>query len=170
MIIAHNLTSRFIVANEGVKGLFKGLGPNLVGVAPSRAIYFWAYFTTKSNVNARLAKASRDSPQVHFVSAGMAGEEISSIRKKGPFNGLNGQLTGRVVLSSIFLLNWRHCLLRKSYGKSKTAKRADIRAVENHENILQRQTRRRNPDSRSNGKRFLLFTFLEILCIGEQLA
>jgi hypothetical protein len=29
-------TSRYIVQNEGARGLFKGLGPNLVGVAPSR--------------------------------------------------------------------------------------------------------------------------------------
>jgi hypothetical protein len=27
-----------------MSGLFKGLGPNLMGVAPSRAIYFWYPF------------------------------------------------------------------------------------------------------------------------------
>ena len=27
---------RYIVQTEGINGLFKGLGPNLVGVAPSR--------------------------------------------------------------------------------------------------------------------------------------
>lgn len=30
------LAFRHIIQNEGVQGLFKGLGPNLVGVAPSR--------------------------------------------------------------------------------------------------------------------------------------
>jgi len=36
-----------IVSQEGAKGLFKGIGPNLVGVAPSRAIYFGVYSHTK---------------------------------------------------------------------------------------------------------------------------
>ena len=31
--------------NEGIAGLFKGLGPNVMGVFPSRAIYFGAYST-----------------------------------------------------------------------------------------------------------------------------
>ena len=32
-----------IFLNEGIAGLFKGLGPNVMGVFPSRAIYFGAY-------------------------------------------------------------------------------------------------------------------------------
>ena len=59
--------------NEGVAGLFKGLGPNLMGVFPSRAIYFWAYSTAKRNVNGALPKANRDTPFVHVTSAAMAG-------------------------------------------------------------------------------------------------
>lgn len=69
---------RLIFANEGIAGLFKGLGPNLMGVAPSRAIYFWAYSTAKRNVNASLPKANRDTPFVHVLSAGMAGFCASS--------------------------------------------------------------------------------------------
>ena len=38
---------RHIWVHEGPRGLFRGLGPNLVGVAPSRAIYFWSYSTSK---------------------------------------------------------------------------------------------------------------------------
>merc|ERR1719228_602970 len=34
---------RHVLVKEGVPGLFRGLGPTLVGVAPSRSIYFWAY-------------------------------------------------------------------------------------------------------------------------------
>ena len=34
--IEHISYIRYIVETEGIKGLFKGLGPNLVGVAPSR--------------------------------------------------------------------------------------------------------------------------------------
>ena len=59
--------------NEGMSGLFKGLGPNLMGVAPSRAIYFWTYSTCKKNIDASLPKNNRDTPFVHVVSAAAAG-------------------------------------------------------------------------------------------------
>uniref|UniRef100_A0A8C4R4I7 Solute carrier family 25 member 36b n=1 Tax=Eptatretus burgeri TaxID=7764 RepID=A0A8C4R4I7_EPTBU len=36
-----------ILEKEGPRSLFRGLGPNLVGVAPSRAIYFAAYSFSK---------------------------------------------------------------------------------------------------------------------------
>jgi solute carrier family 25, member 33/36 len=42
---------RHIVQNEGPRALFKGLGPNLVGVAPSRAFYFCAYSQAKEHLN-----------------------------------------------------------------------------------------------------------------------
>lgn len=42
---------RLIVQTEGSRALFKGLGPNIVGVAPSRAIYFCAYSQTKAFLN-----------------------------------------------------------------------------------------------------------------------
>eukprot|EP01122_Echinamoeba_exundans_P003240 TRINITY_DN1336_c0_g1_i1.p1 TRINITY_DN1336_c0_g1~~TRINITY_DN1336_c0_g1_i1.p1 ORF type:complete len:289 (+),score=30.46 TRINITY_DN1336_c0_g1_i1:465-1331(+) len=38
---------RTLLREEGFKGLYRGLGPNLVGVIPSRAIYFFSYGTTK---------------------------------------------------------------------------------------------------------------------------
>lgn len=64
---------RHIVEHEGVRGLFRGLVPNLVGVAPSRAIYFWSYSTTKKNVNSNLPRQNRDTPFVHVISAASAG-------------------------------------------------------------------------------------------------
>lgn len=42
---------RYIVNTEGARALFKGLGPNIVGVAPSRAIYFCAYSQTKASLS-----------------------------------------------------------------------------------------------------------------------
>lgn len=63
---------RHIVQTEGARGLFKGLGPNIVGVAPSRAIYFCAYSQTKSALNAQSFVAA-DSPAVHIMSASCAG-------------------------------------------------------------------------------------------------
>jgi len=59
--------------HEGAKGLYRGLGPNLVGVAPSRAIYFWSYSTTKKSLNNSLPKVNRDTPFVHVLSAASAG-------------------------------------------------------------------------------------------------
>eukprot|EP00088_Acartia_fossae_P009722 TRINITY_DN14764_c0_g1_i1.p1 TRINITY_DN14764_c0_g1~~TRINITY_DN14764_c0_g1_i1.p1 ORF type:complete len:419 (-),score=90.72 TRINITY_DN14764_c0_g1_i1:922-2178(-) len=64
---------RHIWVHEGPKGLFRGLGPNLVGVAPTRAIYFWAYSTCKQKLNVRLPRRNRDTPFVHLVSAFSAG-------------------------------------------------------------------------------------------------
>ncbi|KAH9513471.1 Pyrimidine nucleotide transporter, mitochondrial [Bulinus truncatus] len=52
---------RHILKTEGVKGLFKGLGPTLVGVAPSRAIYFAAYAHSKQALNQVIT------PDTHFV-------------------------------------------------------------------------------------------------------
>ncbi|KQS69956.1 mitochondrial carrier protein Rim2 isoform X2 [Drosophila erecta] len=63
---------RHIVRNEGTRALFKGLGPNLVGVAPSRAIYFCTYSQTKNTLNS-LGFVERDSPLVHIMSAASAG-------------------------------------------------------------------------------------------------
>lgn len=61
---------RHIVKHEGPKALFKGLGPNLVGVAPSRAIYFCAYSQAKSFFNSVL---NPDTAIVHILSASCAG-------------------------------------------------------------------------------------------------
>lgn len=92
---------RLIVQTEGSRALFKGLGPNIVGVAPSRAIYFCAYSQTKTFLNNQqwvflltLCKfclanifiishiTSRqvpsDSPIVHLLSASCAGFAAST--------------------------------------------------------------------------------------------
>ncbi|XP_055376577.1 mitochondrial carrier protein Rim2 [Condylostylus longicornis] len=63
---------RHIVQTEGTRALFKGLGPNIVGVAPSRAIYFCTYSQTKANLN-RYGSLPPDSPIVHILSASCAG-------------------------------------------------------------------------------------------------
>lgn len=64
---------RHILEHEGARGLFRGLGPNLVGVAPSRAIYFWSYSTSKKTINQSLPRQNRDTPFVHVLSAATAG-------------------------------------------------------------------------------------------------
>ena len=66
---------RHIWTNEGIRGMYRGLGPNLVGVAPSRAIYFWSYSTTKKNINNSLPRVNQDTPFVHVLSAASAGRK-----------------------------------------------------------------------------------------------
>lgn len=44
------LVIRNLYINEGVRALFKGLGPNLVGVIPARSINFFTYGATKELV------------------------------------------------------------------------------------------------------------------------
>ncbi|XP_012672072.1 solute carrier family 25 member 36-A [Clupea harengus] len=61
---------KLILQKEGPRSLFRGLGPNLVGVAPSRAIYFAAYSLAKEKLNGVFQP---DSTQVHMVSAALAG-------------------------------------------------------------------------------------------------
>eukprot|EP00096_Caligus_rogercresseyi_P005574 TRINITY_DN2142_c0_g2_i1.p1 TRINITY_DN2142_c0_g2~~TRINITY_DN2142_c0_g2_i1.p1 ORF type:complete len:345 (+),score=96.90 TRINITY_DN2142_c0_g2_i1:160-1194(+) len=70
---------KLILRHEGPGGLFKGLGPNLLGVAPARAIYFWAYSSTKARLNASLPHRNRDTPFVHILSAASAGFTASSV-------------------------------------------------------------------------------------------
>jgi len=62
---------KHIYHSEGPRALFKGLGPNLVGVAPSRAIYFCTYSKVKGLCNQYFTVP--DTPWVHFTSAASAG-------------------------------------------------------------------------------------------------
>ncbi|XP_053308054.1 solute carrier family 25 member 33 [Spea bombifrons] len=58
-----------ILEKEGPKSLFRGLGPNLVGVAPSRAVYFASYSKAKEQFNTIFVPNSNI---VHMFSAGCA--------------------------------------------------------------------------------------------------
>ncbi|XP_071839855.1 solute carrier family 25 member 36-A-like [Apostichopus japonicus] len=59
-----------ICIEEGGSALFRGLGPNLVGIAPSRAIYFGAYASAKNFLNTKLEP---ESSMVHLLSAASGG-------------------------------------------------------------------------------------------------
>lgn len=74
---------RAILEKEGVRSLFRGLGPNLAGVAPSRAIYFAAYSGVKERLNTVLVPESK---KVHILAAACAGEPfLSQIKAKWSF-------------------------------------------------------------------------------------
>eukprot|EP00094_Tigriopus_californicus_P013303 TCALIF_12865-PA protein Name:"Similar to slc25a36a Solute carrier family 25 member 36-A (Danio rerio)" AED:0.19 eAED:0.19 QI:234/0.42/0.62/0.87/0.85/0.75/8/860/345 len=64
---------RYIKRTEGWTGLYRGLGPNLVGVIPARSIYFYSYNRAKRTVNGSMPKGYRDTPFVHLISAGVGG-------------------------------------------------------------------------------------------------
>jgi solute carrier family 25 protein 33/36 len=61
-----------IIQNEGVLALFRGLGPTLIGIAPSRAIYFSFYATAKKKFN-KSGWVTPESKMVHMMSACSAG-------------------------------------------------------------------------------------------------
>jgi solute carrier family 25 protein 33/36 len=60
---------------EGLKGFWRGIVPNLMGVAPSRAVHFGFYSFTKDY----MIKRGIDKDIVHFVSAFMAGAMVKTI-------------------------------------------------------------------------------------------
>ena len=66
---------KLILQTDGPKGLFRGLKPMLFGIIPTRAIYFWAYSTTKASLNATLG----NSPANHILSAFSAGISSNTI-------------------------------------------------------------------------------------------
>ncbi|KAK4495233.1 hypothetical protein PRZ48_013562 [Zasmidium cellare] len=57
---------------EGWRALFKGLGPNLIGVVPARAINFWAYGNGK-RVYSNWLFNGQESAGVHLLAAATAG-------------------------------------------------------------------------------------------------
>ncbi|XP_068602466.1 solute carrier family 25 member 33 isoform X1 [Brachionichthys hirsutus] len=65
-----------ILEKEGLRSLFRGLGPNLVGVAPSRAIYFASYSKSKELLNGLFVP---NSGAVHMLAAGVAAFATNSL-------------------------------------------------------------------------------------------
>lgn len=63
-------TLKLMFGREGFKGLFRGLIPSLLGIAPTRAIYFATYSTTKDFLVKRFKS---ESSLVHLMSGAMAG-------------------------------------------------------------------------------------------------
>ena len=57
---------------EGWRALFKGLGPNLVGVVPARAINFWAYGNGKRVISNNFF-GGEETTGVHLLAAASAG-------------------------------------------------------------------------------------------------
>jgi Mitochondrial carrier protein. len=62
-----------VYQQEGPRALFKGLGPNLVGVIPARSINFFTYGNGKRLISEHLAKGDSDSAWVHLSAGAIAG-------------------------------------------------------------------------------------------------
>lgn len=68
-------TLKYIARTEGVAGLWRGLGPSVGGVAPSRAIYFGCYSYFKDAIpEVGLAPSVRD-----FAAAGASGCTVATL-------------------------------------------------------------------------------------------
>ena len=68
---------RYVVHSEGKRGLCKGLLPNLVGIAPSRATYFAVYNKSKSLYGSHLSLYSAS--LTHLLSALTASWTVSTL-------------------------------------------------------------------------------------------
>jgi solute carrier family 25, member 33/36 len=86
------------IRQEGVRVLWRGLGPNLVGVVPSRSIYFFTYSFAKRNL-APLTGTTQENPLIHVLSAASAG------------------LATTTATNPLWLIKTRLQLLRSGYGE-----------------------------------------------------
>ncbi|KAF7558516.1 hypothetical protein G7046_g5643 [Stylonectria norvegica] len=67
-----------VYKTEGWRALFKGLGPNLVGVVPARAINFYVYGNGKRLIS-QYANNGEEAPWVHLTAGVAAGVVTSTI-------------------------------------------------------------------------------------------
>lgn len=67
-----------VYKTEGSRALFKGLGPNLVGVVPARAINFYVYGNGKRLISQH-ANNGEEAPWVHLTAGVAAGVVTSTI-------------------------------------------------------------------------------------------
>lgn len=63
---------------DGIKGFYRGIKPMIVGIIPTRAIYFWSYNSAKNMFNQTL-NMPISSPLTHLSSAFAAGIASNTI-------------------------------------------------------------------------------------------
>lgn len=66
---------KLIIINEGVRGLYKGLGASVVAFIPTKAVYFFCYNAAKSELNKGKYLTPNTAP-VHMFSAAFAGLSV----------------------------------------------------------------------------------------------
>lgn len=80
----HHVSDTFsIIANvyrtEGGRALFRGLGPNLAGVVPARAVNFFTYGIAKDLIAPQFDDLEQIKPQTHLLSGVAAGFVTSTV-------------------------------------------------------------------------------------------
>ncbi|XP_021106525.1 solute carrier family 25 member 36 [Heterocephalus glaber] len=109
---------KVILEKEGPRSLFRGLGPNIVGVAPSRAIYFAAYSNCKEKLNGVF---DPDSTQVHMISAAVAEGRMGTFQ--------SSCFTAITATNPIWLIKTRLQLDARSRGEKQMGAFECIRKV-----------------------------------------
>lgn len=104
-----------IYKNEGVAALFRGLGPNLVGVIPARSINFFTYGASKDFLAASFNN-SQETTYIHLLS------------------GINAGFVTSTVTNPIWLIKTR-LQLDRSKGKHYTSSWHCLRQVVRTEGI-----------------------------------
>jgi len=64
-----------MLGREGIRGLFRGIIPSIVGIAPSRAIYFATYTNMKEFLERKFQKTN--SPLIHVLSGAASSSAVS---------------------------------------------------------------------------------------------
>ncbi|KLU90521.1 mitochondrial carrier protein RIM2, partial [Magnaporthiopsis poae ATCC 64411] len=82
-LMRHHLGETFsilgaVYQQEGPRALFKGLGPNLIGVVPARSIQFFTYGNTKQLLTTHVNHGREAGWVIHLVSAIAAGVVTST--------------------------------------------------------------------------------------------
>jgi len=102
---------RHMIKNEGFQSLFRGVGANVVGVLPSRSLYFAVYSKTKDSLN-HSGYVREESAPVHMASSAVAGFTTCTVTNPLWFVKTRLQLdTSRKSVKDIFFM------IREVYGR-----------------------------------------------------
>ena len=69
---------RRIMSQDGLSGFFRGLPPTLVGIIPSRSIYFYSYQQSKKCLGPVLPEGSPGNALISGLLAGLAGNTLTN--------------------------------------------------------------------------------------------
>eukprot|EP00804_Cyclotella_cryptica_P027529 CCRYP_007477-RC/>CCRYP_007477-RC protein AED:0.34 eAED:0.37 QI:382/0.5/0.33/1/0.5/0.33/3/0/385 len=70
--------AKTIFQKEGIAGFFRGLPPTLVGIIPSRSVYFYSYEQSKRFLGPILPEGSVSNALLSGLAAGMAGNTLTN--------------------------------------------------------------------------------------------
>jgi solute carrier family 25 protein 33/36 len=86
-----------ILEKEGMKGLYRGMGPTIIGIVPTRSTYFWAYSATKGALQPFVG----DGPITHIASAVAAGGLSNTVTCPLWMVKTRMQLTGGKLMETV---------------------------------------------------------------------